>query len=145
MSTASSARSAATRSRAPPTATRKLFGYHPILATRADTREALHIRLRKGSANTQKGIKRFCEELIARVERAGATGTKLLRADSGFWNTKVFELLETGRLAVLDRRAQHQEGPRRRRGDRRGRLADDRLPRRRRGADRRDRPTAGAG
>jgi hypothetical protein len=72
----------------------KRFGYHPILATRADTREALHIRLRKGSANTQKGIKRFCEELIARVDRAGATGTKLLRADSGFWNTKVFELLE---------------------------------------------------
>ena len=72
----------------------RIFGYHPILATRADTREALHIRLRKGSANTQKGIKRFCEELIARVERAGATGTKLLRADSGFWNTKVFELLE---------------------------------------------------
>jgi Transposase DDE domain group 1 len=26
----------------------RLFGYHPILATRADTREALHIRLRKG-------------------------------------------------------------------------------------------------
>jgi hypothetical protein len=72
----------------------RVFGYHPILATRADTREALHIRLRKGSANTQKGIKRFCEELIARVERAGATGIKLLRADSGFWNTKVFELLE---------------------------------------------------
>src|SRR3954451_8066061 len=72
----------------------KIFGYHPILATRADTREALHIRLRKGSANTQKGIRRFCEELIARVERAGASETKLLRADSGFWNTKVFELLE---------------------------------------------------
>ena len=70
------------------------MGYHPILATRADTRETLHIRLRKGSANTQKGIKRFCEELIARVDRAGATGPKLLRADSGFWNTKVFELLE---------------------------------------------------
>jgi hypothetical protein len=66
----------------------------PILATRADTREALHIRLRKGSANTQKGILRFCEELIARVERAGASGVKLLRADSGFWNTKVFERLE---------------------------------------------------
>src|SRR3954452_25329207 len=72
----------------------RVFGYHPILATRADTREALHLRLRKGSANTQKGIKRFCDELIARVERAGATGTKLLRADSGFWNTKVFERLE---------------------------------------------------
>jgi hypothetical protein len=72
----------------------KLFGYHPILATRADTREALHIRLRKGSANTQKGMLRFCDELIARVDRAGATGVKLLRADSGFWNTKVFERLE---------------------------------------------------
>jgi hypothetical protein len=72
----------------------RLLGYHPILATRADTREALHIRLRKGSANTQKGIVRFCDELIARVTRAGATGVKLLRADSGFWNTKVFERLE---------------------------------------------------
>jgi hypothetical protein len=72
----------------------RVLGYHPILATRADTRETLHIRLRKGSANTQKGIKRFVDELIARVERAGATGVKLLRADSGFWNTKVFERLE---------------------------------------------------
>jgi hypothetical protein len=37
----------------------------------------LHVRLRTGSANTQKEITRFCEELIARVERAGATGPKL--------------------------------------------------------------------
>ena len=29
-----------------------------------------------------------------RVTRAGASGVKLLRADSGFWNTKVFERLE---------------------------------------------------
>ena len=72
----------------------RLLGYHPLLATRADTRETLHIRLRKGSANTQRGMKRFTEELIARVNRAGANGVKLLRADSGFWNTKVFELLE---------------------------------------------------
>ena len=72
----------------------KLLGYHPILATRSDTREVLHIRLRKGSANTQKGMLRFTEELIARVTRAGATGVKLLRADSGFWNVKVFKRLE---------------------------------------------------
>ena len=72
----------------------RLLGYHPLLATRADTREVLHIRLRKGSANTQKGMLRFTEELIARVERAGASGAKLLRADSGFWNTEVFEYLE---------------------------------------------------
>jgi DDE family transposase len=30
----------------------------------------------------------------ARVDRSGATGVKLLRADSGLWNTKVFERLE---------------------------------------------------
>jgi len=72
----------------------KLLGYHPILATRADTREVLHIRMRKGSANTQKGMLRFCQELNARIQRAGAGSVKLLRADSGFWNTKVFEYLE---------------------------------------------------
>ena len=30
-------------------------GYHPILASRAETGEVLHLRLRKGSANTQLG------------------------------------------------------------------------------------------
>lgn len=69
-------------------------GYHPILATRADTGEVLHIRLRHGSANTSRGMLRFCDELIARVERAGATGEKLLRADSGFWNNKTFARLD---------------------------------------------------
>lgn len=63
-------------------------------ASRADTGEVLHLRLRKGSANTQRGILRFADELIARVTRAGASGVKLLRADSGFWNTKLFERLE---------------------------------------------------
>src|SRR4051812_7006546 len=72
----------------------KVLGYHPILATRADTRETLHIRLRTGSANASRGISRFCDELIARVNRAGATAVKLLRADSGFWNTKILKRLE---------------------------------------------------
>ena len=72
----------------------RVLGYHPILATRAETGEVLHLRLRKGSANTQRGIERFCDELIARVDRAEATGVKILRADSGFWNTRVFERLE---------------------------------------------------
>jgi DDE family transposase len=71
-----------------------VLGYHPILATRAQTGEVLHLRLRTGSANTQRGIERFCDELIARVNRAGATGVKILRADSGFWKTRVFERLE---------------------------------------------------
>ena len=70
------------------------LGYHPILATRAGTGEVLHIRARKGSANTSRGALRFVEELIPRVARAGATGPKLLRADSGFWNTKIMNRLQ---------------------------------------------------
>jgi len=69
-------------------------GYHPILATRAATGEVLHIRARKGSANTARGALRFVEELIPRVMRAGATGEKLLRADSGFWNKKIMARLQ---------------------------------------------------
>jgi len=68
-------------------------GYHPLLATRADSGEVLHIRLRKGSANSARGTLRFVDELIARVTRAGATGPKLLRADSGFWSNRIFERL----------------------------------------------------
>ncbi|HTU97512.1 MAG TPA: IS1380 family transposase [Solirubrobacteraceae bacterium] len=70
------------------------LGYHPIIATRAGTGEVLHIRARKGSANTSRGAVRFVEELIPRVARAGATGEKLLRADSGFWNTKIMDRLQ---------------------------------------------------
>ena len=77
--------------------TRRL-GYHPLLATRADTGEVLHARMRKGSANTQRGAKRFVEELVARVRRAGATGPLVLRADSGFWSAKTITAL--GRLNV---------------------------------------------
>src|SRR3954447_3239672 len=69
-------------------------GYHPILATRADTGEVIQIRLRSGSANTSRGMPRFTDELIARVNRAGAAGPKLLRADSGFWNKKIFARLD---------------------------------------------------
>ena len=68
-------------------------GYHPIVATRAGSGEVLHVRCRKGAANTQRGMPRFTDELIARARRAGASGQCLLRADSGFWNTKVFDRL----------------------------------------------------
>ncbi len=77
--------------------TRRL-GYHPLLATRADTGEVLHARMRKGSANTQRGANRFVEELVARVRRAGAAGPLVLRADSGFWSAKTIATL--GRLDV---------------------------------------------
>jgi DDE family transposase len=73
--------------------TRRL-GYHPMLATRADTGEVLHVRLRKGSAGSPRGVLRFVDELIARVTRAGATGPKLFRADNSFWNKKLMARLQ---------------------------------------------------
>lgn len=72
----------------------RVRGLHPILATRADTGEVLHIRLRKGSANTSRGTGRFLDELIARISRTGTTGPVLLRADSGFWNKNTFAKLD---------------------------------------------------
>jgi hypothetical protein len=74
----------------------KVLGYHPILATRADTGEVLHARLRKGSS--QRGVKRFCEELVARVRRAGASGPLTLRADAGFYGWELINALS--RLGV---------------------------------------------
>jgi hypothetical protein len=72
----------------------KRRGYHPLMASRAGTGEVLHVRLRKGKANSSRGVLRFAEELIARVARAGASGEKLLRADSAFWNNTLMKRLE---------------------------------------------------
>jgi hypothetical protein len=72
----------------------KQLGYHPLVATRSGTGEVLHIRNRKGKANTQRGNHRFVDELLARVRRAGATGTILIRADSGFENHKLFKAFD---------------------------------------------------
>jgi Transposase DDE domain group 1 len=64
------------------------LGYHPLLATRADTGEVLHARQRTGRANTARGAARFVDELAARVRRAGASGELTMRADSGLWSAK---------------------------------------------------------
>jgi hypothetical protein len=70
-----------------------VLGYHPILATRADTGEVLHARMRKGQANTQRGARRFIDELVARVRRAGASGEITMRMDSGFWSNDTITTL----------------------------------------------------
>jgi hypothetical protein len=70
--------------------TRQL-GYHPLIATRAETGEVLHARLRKGSS--QRGVKRFIEELVARTRRCGASGALTLRADSGFFSYALIDTL----------------------------------------------------
>ena len=67
----------------------KVLGQHPLVATRADTGEVLHVRHRKGSAHTGRGAERFVRELIGRVRRAGASGPLTLRADSGFYSKHV--------------------------------------------------------
>ena len=73
-------------------------GYHPLLATTEAGGEVLGIRLRAGSANTQRGIARFLDELIARIRRAGFEGEILIRADSGFWRTATFERLQRDQI-----------------------------------------------
>ena len=71
-----------------------VLGYHPLIATRSDTGEVLHVRLRRGGANTSRGAVRFVEELVARVRRAGATGELIMRFDSGFWSNRTIAVLE---------------------------------------------------
>jgi len=74
------------------------LGYHPLLAFRSDTGELLHARLRKGAANTGRGIVRFVDELVARLRRAGASGELTLRMDSGFWSAKTLKTLRRHRI-----------------------------------------------
>jgi hypothetical protein len=74
------------------------LGYHPLLATRAASGEVLHARLRKGAANTARGVIRFVDELLARLHRAGATGELTLRMDSGFWSAKLIRRLRAHRV-----------------------------------------------
>ena len=74
----------------------RVLGYHPLLAVWAATGEILHARLRKGSS--QRGAKRFCEELVARVRRAGASGQLVVRGDAGFYSWALIDTLS--RLGV---------------------------------------------
>lgn len=64
----------------------KTRGYHPLLATCADTGEVLHARMRGGNAGAARGAGTFVRETIARVRAAGATGALTVRADSAFYS-----------------------------------------------------------
>ena len=74
----------------------KKLGYHPLLSVRADTGEILGIRMRKGSANTQRGVRRHICELMGRLGRLGVTQQVILRMDSG--NEAEATLVELSRL-----------------------------------------------
>jgi len=69
----------------------RVLGYHPLLATWASTGEVLHARMRKGSS--QRGHKRFIQELVVRVRRAGASGPLVVRADAGFFSYALIDTL----------------------------------------------------
>ncbi len=77
----------------------KVLGYHPLLATRAGTGEILFARMRRGSANTVRGVVRFVDELAANLKAAGATGAVTVRADSGFWSWKLIDRLDAHGVA----------------------------------------------
>ncbi len=64
----------------------RVRGYHPQLATCAQTRQVLMSRLRGGSAGAARGAASFLTETISRVRGTGASGQLTVRADSAFYS-----------------------------------------------------------
>ena len=64
----------------------KVRGYHPQLATLAETGQVVFSRLRGGSAGAARGAKSFLTETVSRLRAAGATGPLTVRADSAFYS-----------------------------------------------------------
>ena len=76
----------------------KVRGYHPQLATLAETGQVVFSRLRGGPAGAARGAKSFLTETISRLRAAGATGALTVRADSAFYSRAV--LSTAGKLGV---------------------------------------------
>lgn len=68
------------------------WGYHPLLAFRADSGEVIGARLRGGGS--QRGVVHFATESVRRARRAAAAGTINVRADSGFWSYAMLAALD---------------------------------------------------
>jgi hypothetical protein len=67
----------------------KVRGYHPQLATCAQTGQVLMCRLRGGAAGAARGAKTFLTETVSRARHAGACGPLTVRADSAFYSRAV--------------------------------------------------------
>jgi len=67
-------------------------GYHPLLCFIAETRECLHNWFRPGSAYTGNGAVEFMKECFSRIPKRA--WSILVRADSGFFNGALLDLLE---------------------------------------------------
>jgi hypothetical protein len=73
----------------------KVRGYHPQLATCAQTGQVLFSRLRGGNAGAARGAKSFLTETVSRTRAAGARGELTVRADSAFYSKAVLHTART--------------------------------------------------
>lgn len=89
-------------------------GYHPIIASVAETGDLLAARLREGNVHTADGASRFIHDIIDRVEGSYAERVSV-RIDAGFPNEPLLSGLEkrdvpyvcrVRRNAVLERKAE---------------------------------------
>lgn len=73
--------------------------HHPIIAFVSDCRMIANLWLRPGDSYTTNNFLSFLEDTLTKLE-----GKKigLLRADSGFYDKKIFEYLENGRSKPVD-------------------------------------------
>ena len=69
----------------------KVLGYHPLVATRDDTGEVVHTRMRSGGS--QRGHTRFAAETVARVKRLAPGASLTVRADAGFFSYEMIDKL----------------------------------------------------
>ena len=66
----------------------KVRGYHPQVATCAQTGQVLMSRLRGGSAGAARGAASFLTETISRARNAGASGQLTVRTDIASYSKK---------------------------------------------------------
>lgn len=64
----------------------KRRGYHPQLATCAETGQVIFSRLRGGAAAAARGAASLLAESVSRLRGAGASGPLTVRADSAFYS-----------------------------------------------------------
>jgi hypothetical protein len=93
-----------------------MHGYYPLLAVEASTGDVIAAMLREGNAATS-GVGGFTADTLNRVRRlAGDDTALLLRADSGFYLRRLFDLVDryafvtdqTGDPETLWRRHNHR-------------------------------------
>jgi hypothetical protein len=100
-------------------------GYHPQLATLAETGQVIFSRLRGGSAGAARGAKSFLTETVSRLRDAGASGPLTVRADSAFYSRAMLTTAAKFDVRFPGHRPAGQANQGRDRGDPRRRLDPD--------------------